>query len=398
MSSRSCQNIIFTMKTLLLLFLIVSSNAHRLSRQENAELQATCGRSHDTRFQRKAVNGTPSEFPFAVSVDVSGILTATVISPRHVILFNVLEQDPDGSWSLFGEIKASGNATCEWKSNSLVLPEDLNDKFTLNFVKRQEEDFEISRIIVLDSCISGTFVATLYKPMIVELKKDLIFDRDHGAVCLTNYRDVWRTLDHFSVYGLGPNGKELTSSEFMWKRCSDYRAPVFVDCAKPVNESQGLCAVSWDSENLKVPRIQFQGDFGGGAVTDIDGRTTLLGIYVEGNDKCEKDPRKHEEPQFIQLATFQREICWATGICVNQEDHEDVSTTTEDDIELQRFTEEGSGEETTEPSEVITAETFEKLKINEPCSEPHVKNIHIDIHLTSDNDNDSDYSAEVEIH
>ncbi|CAI2352937.1 unnamed protein product [Caenorhabditis sp. 36 PRJEB53466] len=370
----------------LLVSLLSTGSTYRLSAEQNLELQETCGRmrgsftSGEIDVSRKFVEGNRAstlEFPWAASVNVEGILTASVISPRHILLFNIIEMDPsNGTLSIFDDIALTQKAECD--VNDLLLPEEVNKYIEVDFVAKQSAvaSPQVAKVIVLDGCVK----IDTFKPMILELAEDLQFDENHRAICLSDSEDNWNTTEEFSVFGLGPRGKSLSTAKFAPKECSRKDSlESYVECAKPLNESQGLCA----------------GDFGGGAVAEINERDVLLGVYAEGNVQCKTDPRKHREPEFINIGHFKDSICRQTGICVDVQAFSTTTTTTTVESS-KKFTEEGSGdsEETDsfDSEESITAETYERMKIKESSGSSaedfsaHVKNIHIHIRLDDEQD------------
>ncbi|PIC23433.1 hypothetical protein B9Z55_017138 [Caenorhabditis nigoni] len=390
------------MTRLVILLLLAStvSVAEKLTELENEALQENCGRNN--RYRHKVINGDVSlDFPSAASVHVkSGILTSTIISPRHVILFNIFEFDKiTNRRFLFNDTEIKGTGYCigeDW-----ILPEEVNDMLTVNIVGVQGGINIVSRVFVLGGCVE----IDTYKPMIIELSRDFTY-HSRGSVCLPQKEediiDAYTREDVFyTVYGLGPKGDKLTSAEYLRKEECDKEHESwhqYVFCGKPVNESRGLCA----------------GDFGGGAIANVDGRNTIFGVYAEGNVECGRDPAHHPEPEFIDLAKYTKSICRHTGVCPDFEEDsvtpgvyvpaieteattEDPTTTTEyfeytDDATEFPFTEQPYPEEvhtktpeSANTAETIVAETFEKMLLN--CSaEAHEqpKEIHIHIHLDKD--------------
>ncbi|EGT43641.1 hypothetical protein CAEBREN_00647 [Caenorhabditis brenneri] len=354
--------------------LAVRIQPNELTSSENAQLQRTCGL--ESYYHTKVLNGEgPQDYPWAASVNIKGVLTASVISPRHILLFNVFEYNyGTQKVTIFNETELSENGDCDL--HDWILPEESHEWFLVKFVNEQfgaRGENKVRRIVVIDGCVS----IDTYKPMILELEYDLKFDKGHGAVCLPKKYDDALHAQHFTVYGLGPKGDMLTSAEFSKKQCDKENDQNFVFCGKPINESRGLCA----------------GDFGGGAVTKSNGRNVLLGIYAEGNVRCENSPQFHQEPEFIDIQNYTRAICIQTGICPN--DVEEFSTTTEGvyvpGMETKEPEQTFEPETTTESSETlststlesIVAETFERMQLNN-CSVNESKEIHIHIHLDKD--------------
>uniref|UniRef100_A0A1I7T632 Uncharacterized protein n=1 Tax=Caenorhabditis tropicalis TaxID=1561998 RepID=A0A1I7T632_9PELO len=213
-----------------------------LSSEENNQLQETCGR--DVHYHTKVLNGeTADKFPSAASVNIKGVLTASIISPRHVLLFNIFEFDKETMrLSLFNDTELIEKGDCD--INDWILPEEVNEWFVVKFANGkgdEKQENKVRRIAVLGGCIA----IDTYKPMILELENNMEFDEGHGPVCIPSIEDVeeFKGEEEFTVYGLGPKGDKLTSAQFIEKECEKSHDWNYVFCGKALNESKGLCSV-----------------------------------------------------------------------------------------------------------------------------------------------------------
>ncbi|EFO99768.1 hypothetical protein CRE_18672 [Caenorhabditis remanei] len=363
----------------------------KLSYSENLALQQSCGR--DAHYRTKVLNGDgPQDYPWAAVVNVKGLLTASVISPRHILLFNVFEMDKEGNRTILNDTKVIETGYCD-DDNDWVLPKEVHPLFHVKFVNEQFGEASANRIRRIVA-LSGCDFIDPYKPLILELENDLTFDKTHGAICIPKKQEessvsLVEDDEPFTVFGLGPKGKILTAAQFTKKECKkDQVKHVYnhVFCGKPVNASRGLCA----------------GDFGGGAITNIDGRNVIVGVYAEGNVRCDNAPQYHQEPEFIDITAYTGEICRHTGVCPDAVDILGTSTdgvyipgeeteTTEESYATEPSTTESTESPETGSTfslETIIAETYEKMKLNNCSANEHKeeqpKEIHIHIHLDKD--------------
>lgn len=211
----------------------------RLNSTENKQLQATCGRN--TRYQMKTLDGERSiESPWAGSVNIYGILSSTVISPRHILLFNLIQLNVDTlKMSILNETVIAQESKCD--KSDLLLPHQINDWFQVDFVAKQMDKAykHVQRIYTIDGCDE----LDTYKPMIIELEYDMWFDKAHGAACLPkpiSHSDI----QEFTVFGLGPNETALTSTRYAKEACEREHAGNSVFCGRPLKGNRRLCAVS----------------------------------------------------------------------------------------------------------------------------------------------------------
>ncbi|CAI2352938.1 unnamed protein product [Caenorhabditis sp. 36 PRJEB53466] len=297
----------------LFLSFLATVGCYRVSEALNEQLQDKCGRQ---TYQRKVINGAETyrgEHPWAASLYIryNGsvmIGPATIISPRHLIAFNLV-RDNQGYHSILKKLRISGTVLCE--GVHLLLPQKMLSAFDIDFeylsplnASRKFRD-SVNRITVINGCSSlGND-----KLMVIELRESLRITRNRRPVCVSNSAKNWDPSLHakFPVYGVNRTGILVTAEFAPVLEGCDAKVPL--SCAKAVRQDQGLC----------------QGDFGGAAVATVNEHATVLGIYAKGNIKCGSDPATINDYQFINIGYYREGICEVTGVCAAAPDN-DVTT------------------------------------------------------------------------
>ncbi|EFO89056.1 hypothetical protein CRE_14252 [Caenorhabditis remanei] len=283
------------MRPLFLILLFGTVGCSRISQDANEDLQKTCGLSPSDR-----------QFPWAVLIHtkvhkiINGVkrssttvMPATIISPSHILTSNSI-RFVNNSLSVYGFESMDTNGTCQGE-NLVIIEGDLHSRFQINFeyykaLKDGQLEDLVSRVIVPRGCNQLDSA----RVMILELKENITFTENVSAACLSNSVNHWLAAEQVPVYGINSSAV-FENVQYSPVNCTTVSEPYM--CARKIEETKHSCT----------------GDYGGNAVSEVNGRHTILGIFVMANHNCHPG---NPDYQFVDVSYYREAICETTGVCV----------------------------------------------------------------------------------
>ncbi|CCD64905.2 Peptidase S1 domain-containing protein [Caenorhabditis elegans] len=295
-------------------------NCDLLTLQENEQRLKSCGKP----LQSKVYNGrdaSQSEAPWSVftylySKDEQSATTCTgtIVSPRHILIAThcFAGQNRDGSWNLIEDTFDRSNC----KDDDYVI---TNQEF-LKRVEFLSNKKGISRypekITLVHACTKRTANRTKKIPpqyytddfAIVHLYEELTFSSNVQSVCVAD--DETQPNDKLSLeyfgFGLNPpsdinqNGVDNTG-QLRYEKIEVFRShpmEIYFFQARDITDKTVACV----------------GDSGGGAIADVKGKKTIIGVLSQTS--CQKRRGGNETMElYSSVGFYKNQICKYTGIC-----------------------------------------------------------------------------------
>ncbi|CAO4362121.1 unnamed protein product [Caenorhabditis nigoni] len=306
----------------LIFYLIACFDSRKLTSEENEKRLEQCGITVKPKvFRGKSVR--KNEAPWAVMVhtlksDGSAHCSGTVISPRHIL--TATHCSANGNKKEWIETDVNFPVKKEECSNGehLTVTEVTASKVTV--LSRNETTIGRAKFLyMLQFCRKILDDPYIYQTpddfMIVELAEDLEYTSEIQPACFArdiNDNALGTDLDFFGYGDNPPAHLPQTPASLSKHRLLYHKAKV----AEYISNGVVLRMESrlFTAKSVNYRTTICSGDSGGGAITQIDGRNTVVGVAMSGS--CAKMVRGKDALEIFASAGFYAdEICELTGIC-----------------------------------------------------------------------------------
>ncbi|EGT38810.1 hypothetical protein CAEBREN_01066 [Caenorhabditis brenneri] len=312
--------------SILILHLISQLEPRKLTEEEN---QKRLEVSKIFNGRETSVN----EAPWSVMVHTSkenqqyGHCTGTLISPRHILTATHCSASGDKEeWS--SAVGKPLNRDKCLENDNFIVTEVGASKVTV----RSRNESIVGRakyLFMFQLCrkIEKSDYEYLFPDdfMIVELAEDIEYSQDLQPACLardTTDNELGTKLDFFG-YGDNPPPGVVHSPEPAYHVTPKLlHQKIFVteftyEGNTYQTDSRVFMAQSVTSKTIACP-----GDSGGGAIRNIDGRNTVVGVAMQGT--CAKLLRgKDGFEVYASVGYYREDVCEKTGICTPPRDSTD---------------------------------------------------------------------------
>ncbi|EGT38769.1 hypothetical protein CAEBREN_22372 [Caenorhabditis brenneri] len=318
--------------SILILHSISQLESRKLTEEENQKRLEVCGLTTIP----KIFNGretSVNEAPWSVMVHTSkenqqyGHCTGTLISPRHILTATHCSASGDKEEWSSAVGKPLNREKC-LENDNFIVTEVGASKVTV----RSRNETIIGRakyLFMFQLCrkIEKSDYEYLFPDdfMIVELSEDIEYSQNLQPACLardTTDNELGTKLDFFG-YGDNPPPGVVHSPEPKFHVTPKLlHQKIFVteftyEGNTYQTDSRVFMAQSVTSKTIACP-----GDSGGGAIRNIDGRNTVVGVAMQGT--CAKLLRgKDGFEVYASVGYYREDVCEKTGICTPPRDSSD---------------------------------------------------------------------------
>ncbi|CAO4362156.1 unnamed protein product [Caenorhabditis nigoni] len=318
----------------LILLAIKFSNCDPLTSAENEQRLNSCGK----KVQSKVYMGRDaqqSEAPWSIFYLLYGkphadgtrtatTCTGTIVSTRHILFATHCIADLDlseGNWAV--KDLPFDNNNCK-RDHYEITNEEL-----LKAVKIQSNGAKVAqhpeKITIVNGCIKrqadkttgySNPTAQYYVDdfAIIDLYEDLTFSETLGMVCVAGSRAANAVNTVLDYYGFGlnpPKGSNKGPDN------SGQLRHETINIIDKLMEDYYFLARSVDSKTVACV-----GDSGGGAIGDINGKKTIVGVLSQTNCALPDKRDNDQMEQYASVGYYNDIICQLTGICNTSQEHD----------------------------------------------------------------------------
>ncbi|EFP02843.1 CRE-TRY-7 protein [Caenorhabditis remanei] len=295
-----------------------------LDKSENERRFQDCGRKMTSKVYMGR-DAQQSEAPWSVfflrfnkEKSSATTCTGTIVSPRHVLIAtHCFAELNEGQWEI--ERKQLDKSHCE-KDDYLITDDNILERIRIES-DRKEVARHPEKVTLVKACIKRSAVKTAnYRNVthqyyvddfaIIDLYNDLPLNTIQ-QVCVASSKSenaAGTQLDYFG-YGLNPpKGQRFGKGETGVLRHETVKV---IDL--PMEDYYFLAK---DPNSITVACV---GDSGGGAVKDVNGQKTIVGVLSQTNCADPKNRNDEAKEQYASVGYYNEDICRLTGICDDQQ-------------------------------------------------------------------------------
>ncbi|KAF1769997.1 hypothetical protein GCK72_001814 [Caenorhabditis remanei] len=250
--------------------------------------------------------------------------TGTIVSPRHVLIathcFALLNE---GQWEIEG--KQLDRKHCE-QDDYLITDDNILERIQIQSdgkaVARHPE-----KVTLVKACINRSAVKTANKYTnvthqyyvddfaIIDLYNDLPLNTMQ-QVCVASSESENAVDTELDYFGYGLNPPEDKGYDQAPDNTGVLRQETVKVIDKPMEDYYFLAK---DPNSITVACT---GDSGGGAVKDVNGQKTIVGVLSQTNCAHPKYRNDEAMEQYASVGYYNEDVCRLTGICADDQQYD----------------------------------------------------------------------------